>query len=57
MTICNQLHEEIVFDGGDCPLCTALNERAEFKELNEELCNRIAELLDERDAYRAELRL
>ncbi len=41
MTICNDSHEEIVFDSRDCPLCEAIfaldNERDEIENLREEI--------------------
>ena len=46
MNLCSHHHEEICFDGRECPLCAAVEEKdEEITELNRQ----VKELIQERD--------
>lgn len=43
MTICNDSHEEIVYDSSGCPLCEALASLEEEKDFSQNLGEEILE--------------
>ena len=46
MKICSQHHDEIVYDGRDCPLCEANQTVADRDKEIEDLCDEIESLKD-----------
>jgi hypothetical protein len=44
MNICKDGHEEIIFNGKDCPLCDALCTKDDLETEVETLCDEIEEL-------------
>lgn len=61
MTICQELHEEIVFDGGECPLCSAIEANdvalGEAEDERTQLQGTIADLEERLQGYKDELGL
>ena len=55
MYVCDSGHEEIVYDGGFCPMCQLMEEIECLEQDNDILVDRIAELKEEINTLEGEL--
>lgn len=52
MYLCDDNHEQIVYEGGLCPMCDLLNENNELQTNNDELTSQCKDLEDELEDLR-----